>query len=260
MIYKLDLFAAVVDGDSIAGQAPEGAGGYPAGTSVILTARDIPGYEFVQWSDSVTDKTRTIVMEKSDTLIAYYNPLQIEIAVAANQWTFFCLPPLGDKQYTADIFAYEGLTDVQWGTYNSSKRAEGRSGWETTDTYNATQGYIIYSSTAGTLRINAYQNEIRQDETAGNGISVVLSDYSSVHVENANWNFVGNPYGRGFNIAGLAAAGIESPITVWNGTAYSIYTPGIDTYILQPFEAFFIQKAEGGAQTVAFDPEYLLGN
>jgi len=257
MTYKLELIAAVIDGDSIAGQAPEGAGGYPAGTSVSITARDIPGYQFVQWSDSVTDKTRTIVIEKSDTLIAYYNRSMIEIAVAANQWTFICLPPLGDTQYTQDMFTYDGLAEVKWGTYDGAIRAEGKSGWVTPEAFNALQGYIIYSTIAGTLRINAYQDEIRQAESADNGIYATIAEYSAPHPENANWNFLGNPYAQGFDIAGLAAAGIESPITVWNGTAYSTYTPGIDEYILQPFEAFFIQKSDNGATTLTFDREYL---
>ena len=85
------------------------------------------------------------------------------------------LPPLGDRQYTEEMFTYIGLTGVKWGTYNGASRA----------------------------------------------------------------------------------AGIESPIAVWNGTAYSTYMPGIDEYILQPFEAFFIQKPDNGAATLTFDREYL---
>jgi hypothetical protein len=250
LVYSLELHAAVVDGDTIAGQAPTGAGGYPAGTEVTITAKDITGYEFVSWSDDVTDKTRTIVLNESMTLMALYSHSMIEIAVAANRWTFICLPPLGNRQYTEDMFTYDGLTGVKWGTYNGSKRAAGQSGWETPETFNALQGYIIYSTTAGTLRINAYQDEIRQGESEN--ISVPLTTYESYHTENASWNFLGNPYAQGFSIAGLADAGIESPITVWNGTGYTTYTPGIDDYTLQPFEAFFIQKAEGAPDTIQF--------
>ena len=243
LTYRLELHAAVVDGDTIAGQAPAGAGGYPAGTEATITARDIPGYEFVQWSDSVTDMTRTIVVNESMTLTALYNHSMIEIPVAANQWNFICLPPLGDRQYTEDLFTYVGLTDVKWGIYSGNRRAEGRSGWETPETFNALQGYILYSTTAGTLKINAYVDDIRQGDS--NTISAPLSAYASGHTENANWNFLGNPYSQGFNISAFADAGIESPITVWNGTGYTTYTPGIDDYTLQPFEAFFIQKPEG---------------
>lgn len=182
--------------------------------------------------------------------------VQIAMAVAANQWTFICLPPLGDRQYTQDMFTYDGLTGVQWGTYNGAKRAAGQSGWETPETFNAQQGYIIYSTTAGTLRIDANEDDIRQGETA-DSISTPLSAYDSDQPANTGWNILGNPYNQGFPISAFAAAGIESPITVWNGTGYTTYTPGIDDYTLQPLEAFFIQKAEGGAERITFRREEL---
>lgn len=256
---NLELKAAVMDGNEIQGYEPTGGGGYAKGSSVTITAQDIPGYAFVQWSDSVSDKTRTIELNESMTLTALYSHSMIEIPVSANKWTFICLPPLGDRQYTADMFTYDGLSDVQWGTYNGIKRAAGQSGWETPEAFNAMQGYIIFSTTAGTLRINAYQDDIRQGES-GNTIHAGMIDYASSHAQNANWNFVGNPYPQGYNIAGFAAAGITSPITVWNGVGYTTFTPGIDSYILNPFEAFFIQKSEGGAEGITFNPEYLEGD
>ncbi len=255
---NLELKAAVMDGEELQGYTPTGGGGYAKGSSVTITAQDIPGYEFVRWSDENTEKTRTIVLKESMTLTALYSHSMIEIPVAAGKWNFICLPPLGDRQYTEDMFTYDGLTDVQWGTYNGIKRAAGQSGWETPETFNAMQGYIIYSSTTGTLRINAYEDEIRQGES-GNTIHAGMIDYASSHAQNANWNFMGNPYPQGYNIAGFAAADITSPITVWNGTAYTTYTPGIDSYILNPFEAFFIQKSEGSAEGITFNPEYLEG-
>ena len=252
VIYDLQLVAAVIDGEQLPEYAPTGGGGYPAGTSVTITAKAVLGYEFTRWSDGNTENPRSYVVEQSASLIAYYSRKQIEITVDAGQWTFFCLPPLGDRQYVEEMFSYVGLSDVKWGTYNGTRRAIGKSGWDTPKEYNAMQGYIIYSSKAGTLRINAYEDEIPQS-----AVSCPFIDYPSVHPENASWNFLGNPYNQGYNIAGLTAAGIESPIAVWNGTAYSTYTPGIDTYILQPYEAFFIQKAEGGTETVTFSREYL---
>lgn len=257
LTYGLELSAAVIDGGELPDFAPTGAGGYPAGTEVIVTAQDIPGYEFVRWSDDVTDKSRTVVVNESLSLTALYSHSMIEIAIAANQWNFICLPPLGDRQYSEEMFTYDGLSGVKWGTYNGEKRAAGQSGWETPETFNAMQGYILYSTTAGTLRINAYEDEIRQGES-GSAVYAGMTAYAASHPENESWNFLGNPYNQGYNIAGLAVAGIEAPITVWNGTAYSTYTPGIDEYTLQPFEAFFIQKSEG-TEGITFSPEYLEG-
>lgn len=257
MTYGLELKAAVVDGEELTDYAPSGAGGYPAGTEVTVTAQDIPGYAFVRWIDEVTGKTRTVIVNESMTLTALYSHSMIEIAIAAGQWNFICLPPLGDRQYTEEMFAYDGLSGVKWGTYNGEKRAAGQSGWETPETFNAMQGYILYSTTAGTLQINAYEDEIRQGES-GSAIYAGMTAYAASHPENESWNFLGNPYNQGYNIAGLAVAGIEAPITVWNGTAYSTYTPGIDEYTLQPFESFFIQKGEG-TEGITFSPEYLEG-
>lgn len=259
LMLNVELSAAVIDGGTIEGYEPTGAGAYSYGTSVTITAQTISGYLFVRWSDEVTDNPRTFVLEQSVSLTALYSRNMIEIAVAANKWNFISLPPLGDRQYTEDMFTYDGLTGVKWGTYNGNKRAAGQSGWETPETFNALQGYIIYSTTAGTLRINAYEDEIRQGESS-NTIYAGMTAYASSHPENESWNFLGNPYSQGFNIAGLAVAGIESPITVWNGVGYTTYTPGIDSYILNPFEAFFIQKAEGGAEGITFSREYLEGN
>lgn len=36
---------------------------------------------------------------------------------------------------------------------------------------------------------------------------------------------------------------------------YTTYTPGIDSYILKPFEAFFIQKSDSAAEAVPFHRE-----
>lgn len=258
LTYSLELNAEVEDGDELPDYAPTGGGGYPQGSEVTITAKDIPGYEFVRWSDEVTDNPRTIVLNESMTLTALYNHSMIEIPIAANRWNFICLPPLGDRQYTAAMFTYDGLTGVKWGTYNGSKRTVGQSGWETPESFNALQGYILYSTTAGTLRINAYEDDIRQGDS-DNTIYAGMIAYASSHPENESWNFLGNPYNQGYNIAGLAAAGVESPITVWNGTGYTTYTPGIDSYILNPFEAFFIQKAEG-TEGITFSREYLEEN
>ncbi len=258
LMLDVELSAAVIDGGTIEGHEPTGAGAFPSGTSVTITAQTISGYQFVRWSDEVADNPRTFVLTQSVSLTALYSRNMIEIAVAANKWNFICLPPLGDRQYTEDMFTYDGLTDVLWGTYNGSKRAASQSGWETPETFNALQGYIIYSTTSGTLRINAYEDEIRQGESS-NSIYAGMTAYASSHPENESWNFLGNPFSHGYNIAGLAVAGIESPITVWNGTAYSTYTPGTDSYVLNPFEAFFIQKAEGGAEGITFSREYLEG-
>ena len=83
-----------------------------------------------------------------------------------------------------------------------------------------------------------------------------LRAYPAAHQQNANWNFVGNPYNAKYDILGqLSKMGIESPIAVWNGTGYTTYTPGIDSYVLMPFEPFFIQVTED--RDIQLTPEHI---
>ena len=99
------------------------------------------------------------------------------------------------------------------------------------------------------LRINLAGSSNEQE------ISIALQQYPSAHAENANWNLVGNPYNAGYDINGL---GVESPITVWNGTGYTTYTPGLDEYTLKPFESFFIQTPDSTqVRAIRFSPEYI---
>ena len=146
---------------------------------------------------------------------------------------------------------------MRWATYSGMQRASGRSGWAkilSSPTADGGKAYIV-RATNGSAILN-----VKVPEGASTGeisMALTLKTYEASHQENANWNFIGNLYNVGYNIAGFAAMGITSPITVWNGTGYSIYTPGIDEYILQPFEPFFIQVSDSGAVSeLMFSPEY----
>ncbi|MBQ7531206.1 MAG: hypothetical protein IJT12_05820, partial [Paludibacteraceae bacterium] len=61
-------------------------------------------------------------------------------------------------------------------------------------------------------------------------------------------------------LAQLDALGITTPITVWNGTGYETFTPGIDTErMLAPFEPFFIQVPDDVEQIIiTFSGEYII--
>lgn len=171
-------------------------------------------------------------------------------------WRFIMLPTVfglsGDDVTTTG--------EVEWATYSGMQRASGRSGWAkilSSPTANGGVAYIV-RATNGSAILNV---KVPEGAIAG-GISMALTlnTYEASHPENANWNFIGNLYNAGYNIAGFAAMGISSPIAVWNGTGYSTYTPGIDAYILQPFEPFFIQVPDDGSVSeLMFLPEYFEG-
>ena len=71
----------------------EGGGSYPAGTSVVLTARPFAGYHFLQWQDSDNTNPRTIVVSGDATYIATFQPDQQEgIDNVANDYSIVTLP------------------------------------------------------------------------------------------------------------------------------------------------------------------------
>ncbi|MBR2254375.1 MAG: InlB B-repeat-containing protein [Candidatus Methanomethylophilaceae archaeon] len=63
----------------VAGEGGEvsGAGVYPAGTEVQISATPNDGYEFVQWSDGSKDAARTVVVDSDMTLEATFVPAPI---------------------------------------------------------------------------------------------------------------------------------------------------------------------------------------
>ncbi len=170
----------------------------------------------------------------------------------SNAWQFIMLPS------SAFAVNYEDITtngDVVWATYDGERRAGGQSGWKTVElaqSYYEAWGHIVRAVNDSAMLSLDLKGSVNNQEA-----NLELLHHSASHAENANWNFIGNPYNAGYDINGLLAAGIESPITVWNGTGYSTYTPGIDEYKLQPFEPFFIQLPDSQTTTIKLLPEYI---
>lgn len=169
-------------------------------------------------------------------------------------WTFLMLP--NAFSMSAEDIVIDG--EVEWGTYNGSLRAMGRSGWENYDAaavYMCSQALIV-RATNGTATLTF---TVPWQATNRVGTTMTLYYHEALHEQNANWNFIGNPYPYSYNImSALEAAEIEAPIAVWNGTAYSLYTPGLDEYVLQPFQAFFIQLPDDGPTVLNLSADYIV--
>ena len=88
-----------------------GAGTYPQGTEVTLTATANEGYYFVQWSDGTTNKDYTFTLTQDTTLTAefaanpVYNTVGGVFSVAADKQVQFSA---GNLQYTqsADVWSF----------------------------------------------------------------------------------------------------------------------------------------------------------
>ena len=204
-------------------------------------------------------KNFTLIMCPDDTTGSYVEPdapEQITFALDSS-WKFIMLPTIFGM-IQDDIIVDGG--EIEWGTYNSEQRAAGLSGWQgfvPSSGFSASRSYIIRARNgSAVLTINVPE---QAREKAGAAIPFAYNE--SAHQQNANWNFLGNPYPFSYDImAALLAQGITSPIAVWNGIGYITYTPGIDVKILDPFEAFFIQMPQNGVQAIQYTPEYIVAD
>lgn len=163
--------------------------------------------------------------------------LHIDIQVEANRWYFFCFPYPIDKKN----IKYDGSYVLRW--YDGAERAQhGRGGWKnwTADKLTAGVGYIFQGSQSGTLTF-----QVPDAKFDGDNRDILLQSHGADEVQDAGWNFVGNPYTSYFDLQDL---GYDYPVTIWNGWSYEAYNPQDDDYVLYPYQAFFVQKpnAEDG--------------
>ena len=168
-------------------------------------------------------------------------------------WQFIMLPTVFGL--TQDDIVVDG--EIEWGVYNSAQRASGRSGWQgftPQNGFEGSQAYIVRARNgSATLTINI-PDQAREQAA----VTMAISYHPATREQNANWNFLGNPYPYNYDImSALEEADIESPVTIWNGTGYDLFTPGIDLKTLDPFEAFFIQLPEGGLEVLPLSPEHI---
>ena len=159
--------------------------------------------------------------------------LRVKINVKPDRWYFFCFP------YDVTIADCEYPGQYAWRYYDGEYRAEsGEGGWTvvTGATLNARQGYAFQTSHAGKLVVKF------ESPAFGGNRGKSLEAHAAAEAQNASWNFVGNPYSCFYEFNELD---FTSPITVWDGSTYTAYRPGEDDYMLQPYEAFFVQKPSG---------------
>lgn len=170
------------------------------------------------------------------------------------KWYFISLP------YDAKVMDILPSADTHWTIrrYDGALRASGLNGetWVTLtnkDLLEGGKGYICildkeydYSvqspymtDYSGALTFKSYNNS-GDKFFNNNDVEVELSQYESEFAHNQSWNLIGNPYPCYYDISALKD-NFSAPITIWNGSSYSAYSPLDDQWVLQPFEAFFVQ-------------------
>ena len=168
----------------------------------------------------------------------------------ANKWEFLSFP---FDIMVSEIRKNPVYNDIPFviRKYDGAKRAAGETGstWvDMTDDsiLQAGQGYIWRSAKNSDYRnvwlyIDALQTVNKNNIFANDNVEVPLNNYESEFAHNRSWNLIGNPYPCFFDIRAMQTS---APIIVWNTyySNYRAYSPQDDAYILNPGQAFFVQR------------------
>lgn len=175
--------------------------------------------------------------------------VSIYLSLKANRWAFLSFPY--DVKVSDIGINWEG-TPFVIRKYDGQKRAEGLNSetWVnmTADsTLHAGQGYIWQSASTDDNRdytgftLNALQTVNKNNIFANGDLEVPLAYYESEFAHNRSWNLIGNPYPCFYDIRAMQTS---APITIWNNyyQNYEAFSPMDDAYILNPGQAFFVQR------------------
>lgn len=162
--------------------------------------------------------------------------LKFDITMNANQWYFLSFP----FNIKFENIKAPGKYVIR--KYDGEVRAnKGYGGWidlaEDEDSLQQGVGYIFQTARAGEFILTVEKDQFGNMEAKD--ISKTLGTYAASNVQNASWNFIGNPQTSYINVDDL---GYNAPITYWNGSTYEAVRPGDDEMALHPFQAFFVQK------------------
>ncbi len=170
--------------------------------------------------------------------------LTININVREYQWHFFCFP----FDIPLDSIHYDG--EYVWRQYDGLARSRREGGWqnlaEGTTKLSKGRGYIFQGTTTGSLSFTIDNPDLSAKDENTN-----LFTHESQDAQDANWNFIGNPYTSYYNIDETT---YSAPITVWTGNGYEAYRPGDDEYRLAPYQAFFVQTPDD-ANEISFNAD-----
>ena len=161
--------------------------------------------------------------------------LNIRINIKGGRWYFFAFP--FDIPFSK--ISMENGTQYVFRYYDGEERAKnGKGGWKDINENHlkAARGYIFQAAADDVLVLNIADVRFKKEDKYNE-----LVEHVTENLQDASWNFTGNPYLSYYDINNL---GYDAPITIWNGTSYEAIRPGDDDYHFAPFEAFFVQKPE----------------
>ena len=176
----------------------------------------------------------------------------INLQLRNDLWQFICFP--FDVQMS-DIVPVDSKTQWVVRYYDGAERAAQNfdSTWKNVDsseTLQAGKGYIMRcyntSSTSSPYLVEFTVKPVinsvnRQKLFNKDNVDIVLDSNIGEHAQNNSWNLIGNPYPSFYDTRYIDT---ESPFMVWDSyyKKYVAFSPVDDDYILNPGEAFFIQR------------------
>lgn len=195
------------------------------------------------------------------TLIPYSeitaDNVELKLTLQTGRWHFISLP------FDVKVSDIKTTDEALWVVrkYSGADRAELKeSTWQNmteATVLKAGEGYIFHCAHDNTSEVEF--TFIPASVESGNKLfakeDVVkeLTEYPSEYAHNASWNLVGNTFPAYLNINAL---GFEAPVTVYNGSSYIPYLPGDDDLVLEPFQAFFVQRQDfEGGDVITLHPE-----
>lgn len=184
--------------------------------------------------------------------------VSLNMLLYRSRWQFVSFP---FDVRMSDIVPVDSTTQWVVREYDGENRASGKmdSTWVNVPADGvlaAGKGYIMhcYNNNSSLVRFTVApvkESVNRQAIFIADNREVALEENLAEFEHNRSWNLIGNPYPCYFDSRFLDT---EAPITVWNtyNNSYYAYSPVDDAYILNPGEAFFIQRPVD-QETLVFD-------
>ena len=165
----------------------------------------------------------------------YIDSLHIKIDVKGGRWYFFAFP----YDIPFKNIRMENGSEYVFRYYDGEERAtNGNGGWKDINENHlkAARGYIFQCSANDVLVLSIGNLKMKKEDKYNELVAHV-----SENLDDASWNFTGNPYISYYDIADMD---YSAPVTIWDGSKYVAIRPGDDDYHFAPYEAFFVQKPE----------------
>ena len=180
--------------------------------------------------------------------------VKIDMSIYGNQWYYLSFPfdvamsgiSIDDGAYYVFRY-YDGASRASIGAGGSWKNVE------QTDTLHAGTGYIFQCSANVNHLVLPATNESKNRLFTSTSQAIALNEYPADNAANRSWNLAGNPFPSYYDIRCMD---YTAPITYWNdyNYRYEAVSPIDDAFLLQPMQAFFVQKPND-LSTVTFTPE-----